>query len=134
MSTVSSPADIIFDWYFNNSTTNLNRNGRGYSLKLLFNDGIPLPSKFNDSVLKNNDNKERLNLYCADKFQSYQEDNSIIQCNKVIRESFSVTKGESVLSYSTLDEPISISTAEEADKKLVPHMIQCVRRGANNVL
>ena len=111
----------------------MNRNGRGYGLKLLFNDDIPLPSKFNDSFLKNND-KERLNLYCADKFQSYQEDNSFIQCNKVIRESFSVTKGESVLSYSTLDEPISISTAEEADKKLVSHMIQCVRRGANNAL
>ena len=112
----------------------MNRNGRGYGLKLLFNDDIPLPSKFNDSFLKNNDSKERLNLYCADKFQSYQEDNSIIQCNKVIRESFSVTKGESVLSYSTLDVLTSISTAEEADQKLVHHMIQCVRRGANNAL
>ena len=98
LSSVSSRADIIFDLYFNNSTKNLNRNGQGYGVKLLFNDDIPLPSKFNDSFLKNNDNKERLNLYCADKFQSYQENNSIIQCNKVIRESFSVTKGESVLS------------------------------------
>ena len=98
LSSVSARADIISDLYFNNSTKNLNRNGRGYGVKLLFNDDIPLPSKFNDSFLKNNDNKERLNLYCADKFQSYQEDNSLIQCNKVIRESFSVTNGESVLS------------------------------------
>ena len=79
----------------------------------------PLPSNFNDSFLKNNDNKERLNLYCANKFQSYQED----------AQSFSVTKGETVLSNSTLDESISINTAEEADQKLVRHMIQCVRSG-----
>ena len=79
----------------------------------------PLPSKFNDSFLKNNDNKERLNLYCANKFQSYQED----------AQSFTVTKGETFLSNSTLDESISINTAEEADQKLVRHMIQCVRSG-----
>ena len=78
--------------------------------------------------MKNNDNKERLNLYCADKFQSYQDNNSIIECNQ-IRQSFNETKGESVLSNSALDESISINTAEEADQKLVRHMIQCVRSG-----
>ena len=83
---------------------------------MLFND-TPLPGKFNDSFLKSNDNKERLNLYCADKFQSYQED----------AQSFNLTKSESVLSNSTLDESISIFTAEEAGQKLVRHMIQCVR-------
>ena len=77
--------------------------------------------------MKNNDNKERLNLYCADKFQSYQEDNSIIQCNQIIRQSFIITKGESVLSSSALDESICINTTEEADQKLVGHMIKCVR-------
>ena len=66
-----SRVDIICDRYFNNSLKNLTRNGRGHGPKLLFNDDTPLPSKFNDSFLKNNDNKERLNLYCADKFQSY---------------------------------------------------------------
>ena len=76
--------------------------------------------------MKNNDNKERLNLYCADKFQSYQDNNSIIECNQ-IKQSFNETKGESVLSNSALDESISINTAEEADQKLVRHMIQCVR-------
>ena len=127
MSSGYSRVDIICDRYFNNSLKNLTRNGRGHGPKLLFNDDTPLPSKFNDSFLKNNDNKERLNLYCGDKFQSYQEDNSIIECNQIIRQSFSVTKGESVLSNSTLDESISINTAEEADQKLVRHMIQCVR-------
>ena len=111
-----SLVDIICDWYFNNSLKNLTRNRQGHGPKLLFND-TPLPGKFNDSFLKSNDNKERLNLYCADKFQSYQED----------AQSFNLTKGESILSNSTLDESISIFTAEEADQKLVRHVIQCVR-------
>ena len=111
-----SLVDIICDWYFNNSLKNLTRNRQGHGPKSLFND-TPLPGKFNDSFLKSNDNKERLNLYCADKFQSYQED----------AQSFNLTKGEFILSNSTLDESISIFTAEEADQKLVRHMIQCVR-------
>ena len=111
-----SLVDIICDCYFNNSLKNLTRNRQGHGPKLLFND-TPLLGKFNDSFLKSNDNKERLNLYCADKFQSYQED----------AQSFNLTKGESILSNSTLDESISIFTAEEADQKLVRHMIQWVR-------
>ena len=85
----------------------------------------PLPRKFNTSFLKNSDNKERLNLYCADKFHSNEEE----------VQSFNITKGESVLSNSILDESISINTAEEADQKLFWQMIQCVRSASNaNVL
>ena len=119
-----SRVNIICDWYFNNNLKNLTGNGRGHGPTLLFNDDTPLTSKCNDSFLKNNDNIERPNLYCADKVQSYQEANSIIQCNKIIRQPFIVTKGKSVLSNSTLDELISINTAEKAEKKLIGHMIQ----------
>ena len=115
MSSGYSRVDIICDRYFNNSLKILTRNGQGHGPKLLLNDYTPLTSKFNDSFLKNIDNKERLNLYCTDKFQSYPED----------AQSFSVTKGETVPSNSTLDESISINTAEEADQKL----IQSVRSG-----
>ena len=129
LSSSYSRVNIISGRYFNNNLKNLTRNGRGHGPKLLFNDGTPLTSKFNDSFLKSNENKEQLNLHCADKFQSNQEDNLIIQYNQIIRKPFIVTKGESVLSNSTLDELISINTAEEADQKLVAHMIQCVRSG-----
>ena len=78
--------------------------------------------------------KERLNLYCADKFQSYQEDNSIIQINQIIRQPSIVIKGESILSDSTLDESISINIAEEAHKKLVARIIQCVRSGVKQCI
>ena len=128
LSSSYSRANIVSGRYFNN------RNGRGHGPKLLFNDDTPLTSKFNDSFLKNNGNKERLNLYCADKFQSYQKDNSIIQYSQIRKQPFIVTKGESVLSNSTLDESISINTAEEADQKLVARMIQCVRSGVKQCI
>ena len=86
MSSGYSRVYIIYDRYFNNSQKNLTRNGQGHGPKLLFIDDTSLTSKFNDSFLDNNGNKEQLNLYCADKFQSYQEDNLIIQCNQIIRQ------------------------------------------------
>ena len=114
LSSSYSRVNIISGRYFNNSLKNLTRSGWGHGPKLLFNDDTQLTSKFNDSFLKNNDNKERLNLYYADKFQCYQEDNSIIQINQIIRKPSIVIKGESVLSNSTLDESVSINIAEEA--------------------
>ena len=117
LSSEYSCVDITSDRHFNQSLKNLTRNRRGHGRKSLFNDDTPQTSKANDSL--NNDNKKRLNLYCADKFQSYQEDAT----------SFNVTKGESVLFNPTLDESISINTAKEADQKLVHYIIQCMRGG-----
>ena len=59
-----------------------------------------------------------------DKFQFYQEN----------AQSFSVTRGESVLSNSTLDESTIINTAEEADQKLGCHMFYCVRSGVKQCI
>ena len=86
----------LCDHYFNNNLKNLTRNGRSHGPKPLFNDDTPLPSKFNDSFLKNNDNKEQVNWYCADKFPSYQKMRNHSRTTG--------TEGESVLSNSTSDE------------------------------
>ena len=111
MSSEYSRVIIIYNRYFNNSLKNLTRDGQGRDPKLLFNDDTLLPSKINDSFLKNNDNKERLNLYCADKFQSYKED----------AQSFNVTRGVSILSNSTLDESISINNERSWSEIGLPH-------------
>ena len=58
---VYSRVDIICNHYLNYSLKNLTRKGPGHGPKLLFTDDTPLPCKFNDSFLKSNDNKERLN-------------------------------------------------------------------------
>ena len=63
-----------------------------------------------------------MNLYLAVKFHTYNQGDKI----------FVITKGETVLSNHDdilTDHFISYNTAEEADQKLVRHMIQCVRSG-----
>ena len=82
-----SRVDVICDRYFGDSLKNLTRIGRGDGPSILFDDSTPLPGKFNETFLKNNSNKERLNLYLADKFLSYEIDDKI----RVI------TKGDTIL-------------------------------------
>ena len=69
-----SRVDIVCDRYFEDSLKNLTRHGRGQGPMIFFQDDSPLPGRFNDSFLKNNCNKERLNLFLADKFYSFQQD------------------------------------------------------------
>ena len=117
-----SRVDIICDRYFTDSLKNLTRIGRGQGPNISFEDSTPLPGKFNETFLKNNNNKERLNLYLAGKFHSFhQDDKQLI-----------ITKGDSVLSNENrilTDQSLSNNAAEEADQKLVRHMIQCVQSG-----
>ena len=49
---------------------------------------------------------------------------------------FTVTKGNSVLTNDSVigsDPFITINSAEEADQKIVRHMIQCVRSGVTQL-
>ena len=114
--------DIVCDRYFNDSLKNLTRLGRGQGPTILFEDTSPLPGKFNDMFLKNNKNKEKLNLYLADKFFSFQQDDKQLI----------ITKGDTILTNETTilsDPSISNNSAEEADQKLVRHMLNCTRSG-----
>ena len=88
----------------------------------MFEDATSLPGKFNETFLKNNNNKERLNLYLAEKFHSYHQDDTPL----------TITKGDSILSNKSIilnDPSLSNNLAEEADQKLIHHMLQCVKSG-----
>ena len=68
-----------------------------------------------------------MNYFLARKFIEYHKD----------FKSFTVTKGNSIVTNNkSLSDDTSTNhcCAEEADKKLVRHMIQCVRTGLNNVV
>ena len=71
----------------------LTRHGRGQGQKILFEDDSPSPSKFNNRSLQNNCHKVRLNLFLADKFYSFQQDNK----------TFTITKEFSVFKISKFD-------------------------------
>ena len=118
-----SKVDVVCDRYFKDSLKNLTRIGRGDGPSIMFEDTTPLPGRFNETFLKNNDNKERLNLFLADKFLSYDDDKVRV-----------ITKGETILSNDDdilMDTSLSHNSAEEADQKLVRHMIQTVTSGVD---
>ena len=122
-----SRVDVICDRYFNDSLKTLTRIGRGQGPNIVFTDSTPLPGKFNETFLKNNNNKERLNIYLAEKFH-----NMFQEADKV----FVMTKGETIISNSDHflnDHFISYNTAEEADQKLIRHTIQSIKSGMEEV-
>ena len=119
--------DIITDRYIAGSLKTLTREGRGNGPVVMFNGKSSLPTKFRDSFLKNSDNKNRLNSFLADKILSlHRDDRTLI-----------ITKDTSILSNNfaiTSDEILTPNRAEEADQKIVRHMIQCVKSGIHHVV
>ena len=118
--------DIISDRYFDNSLKNQTRIERGQGSVLIFDENTKFPSDFKDNFLKSNNNKERLNHFLADKFSEIHHGVTKL----------TVTKGSDILTNDeTLSGPlISYNSAEEADQKLVRHMLQCVKSGIKNIV
>jgi len=122
-----SRVDVVCDRYFPHSLKNQTRSNRGMGSVVPFQPNSLLPGNFNETFLKSKDNKERLNIFLAQSFHRLHQEGS----------SFTVTKGETILSNDPLilnDQSLSNNSAEEADQKLVRHMIQCVRSEINECL
>ena len=119
--------DVVPDRYFPGSLKTLTRAGRGRGPIILFDGKTELPNKFKDSFLKNSDNKERLNLFLADRiFNLHSGDKKL-----------TIAKGDTVVTTDpsiASDQTIAPNFAEEADQKIVRHMIQCVRNGFRHVV
>ena len=114
--------DVICDRYFDNSLKTQTRDGRGSGTTIPFDENSAFPKDFKENFLKNSCNKEKLNHYLASKFIEFHHD----------AKSFIVTKGNSIESNDRIlltDSSITTCEAEEADQKLIRHMLQCVRSG-----
>ena len=119
--------DVVCDRYFEKSLKTQVRTDRGNGSIVVFNEESQFPTNFKDNCLKNDNNKERLNHFLADKFIQFHRQDKI----------FVVTKGAEIKTndITLLTDPlISPCCAEEADQKLVRHMIQCVRSGMKKVV
>ena len=88
----------------------------------MFQGGSLFPKKFETDFLFNDENKDDLNNFLADFIISSYVGNKIIV----------FTKGDSIISNDTSIvncNGINCCTSEEADPRLVRHMIHCVDRG-----
>ena len=78
--------------------------------------------------MKNNDNKERLNLYCANKFYEFQ----LVNPSSTV---FNVTKNDTILTNSASSSVLICSNSvEETDQKIVRHMLLCLRNGIEHFM
>ena len=94
------------------------------STKLSFNESTKFPSKFSDDFLKHSENKERLNLFLAQSFLKFHENNP---------QTFVVTFQGTILSNSVdlvNDKEINYCSSEEADLR----WLRQVKNGYKNIV
>ena len=119
--------DVICDRYFENSLKNQTRQDRGCGSVFIFDENTKFPSDFKENFLKHNDNKERFNSFIAKKLLEIHRGSKTL----VVTKGNSINTNENTLESSPL---INSCTAEEADQKLVRHMLQCVQTGVKKVV
>ena len=112
--------DVIFDRYFKNSLKKQTRTTRGNAPTISFDDNTKFPGDFRDNFLKNSSNKEKLSAYLAKKLMEFHTGEKTL----VVTTDDHIDTNNSILASETI---INSNTAEEADQKLVRHMIQCVQ-------
>ena len=112
--------DVIADRYFKDSLKKQTRISRGNAPTILFDDDTKFPGDFKDNFLKNSINKDKLNLYLSQKMIEIHTGEKTL----TVTMGSTIVTTDSVLASETM---INSNSAEEADQKLVRHMMQCVQ-------
>ena len=113
--------DVIAERYFKNSLKQNIRSSRGLGSRKHFNDEKKTPGDFKSNFLRNGDNKNDLHVYLVEKFV----ETPIFQKQLVIKYNDSVlTNIENI----TAEDEISNCDTEEADQKIIRHLINCAKK------
>jgi len=84
--------DVICDRYFEESFKSDTRNSRGCGSELSFDGQTAFPADFKGNFLRNSRNKENLHIFLAVKLMGFHKN----------VKSFTVTKGDTILSITTI--------------------------------
>ena len=108
--------DIACDRYFENSLKSLTRHDRGFGPLINIDGNSEFPTDFKDNFMKNPKNKESLNHFLAKTF---------LEIHTTGINMFITIENRVLTKDNTLrtDPVISSCSAEEADQKLVRHML-----------
>ena len=120
--------DVICDQYFEKSLKNQTRSERGLGSNVNFDDLTSFPNDFGDNFLKNSDNKEKLNHFLAEKMITLHANSD--KCLVITKGNSIITNTQDMLN----DELLKFCPSEEADPRLLRHMIQCVQSGMSTVV
>ena len=77
--------DVVCDRYFERSVKSQTRNERGQGAVLIFNDETQFPANFAEIILKNDNNKESLIHFLADKLIQILQRHKILTVSKGAR-------------------------------------------------
>ena len=119
--------DKVCDKYFENSLKSLTRHDHKFGLLINFDGNSEFLTDFKDNFMKNPKNKENLNHYLTKKFLEIHNPGIIM----------AITIENGILTNdATLrtDPVISSCSAEEANQKLVLHMLQCLLIGIKTMV
>ena len=122
--------DIIFDRYFERSLKKQTRTDRGISgTRILnINDEMDFPKNFQESFLRNPDNKNDLSDYLAPKMISLHHESG----SRYVH--LNATHKSSIISSNAMDVTMLMSNSEEADQKIVRHALHCIDANCNLVV
>ena len=122
--------DIIFDRYFERSLKKQTRTDRGISgTRILnINDEMDFPKNFQESFLRNPDNKNDLSEYLAPKMISLHHESG----SRYVH--LNATHKSSIISSNAMDVTMLMSNSEEADQKIVRHALHCIDANCNLVV
>ena len=119
--------DVIADRYLQNSLKENIRNNRGLGSRKMFDDDTRIPSDFKCDFLTNNQNKNDLHIYLAEKFSAISSNEK-----KIV-----ATYNDSILSnFDNMQykEDIAYCTIEEADHRIIRHVINCAKNDFQNTV
>ena len=114
--------DIIVDQYFKDSLKQNIRSTRGQGSKKHFKDETKIPEDFRNNFLANNDNKNDLHVYLAEKLLESPppEKNLVVTYN-----GSTLTNIEKIIHA----DEILCCNIEEADQRIIQHLINCAVNG-----
>ena len=123
--------DLIFDRYFQYSLKTSTRAGRdaknGNGTRMHFTDDTLLPRDMTDNFLKNSENKDDLGRYLAKRFIEIHNSSKLLI----------VTYEDTIISSAEIENMPSFTSivqcqSEEADQRIVRHVIQCLKSSVYN--
>ena len=114
--------DIIADQYFKDSLKQNIRSSKGQGSRKHFKNETKIPEDFKNNFLTNNDNKNDLHVYLAEKFLESPppEKNLVVTYNDSI-----LTNIENIINA----DEILCCNIEEADQRIIRHLINCAVNG-----
>ena len=119
--------DVVADRYFQQSLKGGLRDDRGSGTRIIFDENTVVPNDLCANFLMNSENKSDLGYFLAEQFMDLHQ--------SIASPTLICTYGDSVLAENLdiLQDDVKYCKSEEADQRMIRHVISCAKNGYNRV-